>query len=179
MDLITKATELAYRAHEGQVRKTDGVPYITHPVAVAEILKQHGFSEVVIAAALVHDVLEDTSVTQAELETELGGDVVSIVKAVSEDKSLVWEVRKEAYIDSVVAASEDVKAISVADKIHNARSLIACYAVHGEATWSKFNRGRAQKIWFERTLCNRLSVVWQHPLLDEYRELVREMEQLA
>lgn len=178
MELVARARALATAAHSGQVRKTDGSPYIHHPEAVAAQLERYGFSPVVVAAALVHDVLEDTPVTEAELREELGDAVVAIVTAVSEDKALPWRFRKEQYIAAVVEASPEAKAVSVADKIHNAESLIAYHTRYGSATWEKFNRGREDKLWFERALLSALEEVWQHPLLSVYAGLVEKMEAL-
>ncbi|MBP6881351.1 MAG: bifunctional (p)ppGpp synthetase/guanosine-3',5'-bis(diphosphate) 3'-pyrophosphohydrolase [Candidatus Pacebacteria bacterium] len=177
MELAERAEAIAKKAHEGQVRKTDGTPYIEHPLAVAKIVAEYGFTEAVVAAAIVHDVLEDTDVSEEELRSKLGDEVVDIVTAVSEDKRLEWRDRKSQYIAQVVNADEQVKAVSVADKIHNAESLLAYYATHGAATWEKFNRGRSDKLWFERTLCDKLKKVWQHPLLDRYEMLVTRLEQ--
>ena len=178
MDIIAKAREIAEKAHEDQVRKDDGSPYIAHPIAVSEIVRENGFSDTVIAAALVHDVLEDTPVTETELRNELGDEVVDIVTAVSEDKSLPWEDRKKQYVDQVAAASEETKAVSVADKIHNSRSNIIAHERMGTAVWDVFNVGRDKKLWFERTLCDRLKETWQHPMLDEYESLIIRLESL-
>ncbi len=178
MDLIEKALRIAAVAHKDQIRKDDGSPYIVHPIMVARILEQHGFSEAVVAAGLVHDVLEDSDMTTAELEAVLGTEVVEIVTAVSEDTSLVWEERKAAYVEAVAAASDATKAVSVADKIHNARSLLAGHARDGESVWEVFNRGKEKKLWFERLLCDRLKAMWHHSLLDEYDSLVSQLEQL-
>jgi len=178
MTLIEKADHLAARAHEGQVRKEGGIPYITHPRAVAEILNAYNFPEQVIAAALVHDVLEDTTVTPEELRAELGDDVLRMVEELSYDKKLGWEAQREAYAEAVRAAPEGVKAISIADKIHNARSLVAAHAAAGPAVWQRFNRGKEKKLWFEDLMLNMFRETWQHPLVDEYAVLVEQMKAL-
>jgi len=179
MTLYERALASAAAAHKTQVRKHDNSPYIVHPVMVAQLLQQYGFSETVIAAGLVHDVLEDSSVTKEELRSVLGDEVVAIVTAVSEDKELPWEERKERYIQSVVASNEPVWAVSVADKIHNAESLIAHHTVVGPAVWQVFNRGKEKKIWFEQSLYAELSKVWQHPLLERYGKRIEEMQHLS
>lgn len=179
MNLYERALALAVRAHEGQVRKHDGTPYIVHPVMVARLLEQEGFDDITVAAALTHDVLEDTLVTEAELRSTLGDAVADIVTAVSEDKSLDWEVRKQLYIDTVVKAGEPVWAVSVADKIHNADSLIVHHVAVGPMAWKIFNRGKEKKLWFEASLCTALCAVWQHPLLAVYQEKITLLEGLA
>ena len=177
--IVEKAKEVAARAHEGQVRKTDGTPYIHHPLAVAALLKEHGFDDVTIAAGLVHDVLEDTDVTEGELLKVLGEKVVAIVSAVSEDKALPWKERKRQYVAQIVSASESVKAVSVADKIHNAESVVAFHATVGPKAWTYFNKGKEDKLWFEELLCSQLAEVWQHPLLEIYKARINDMQKLA
>jgi guanosine-3',5'-bis(diphosphate) 3'-pyrophosphohydrolase len=178
MNLYETALKLAVKAHDGQKRKHDGSAYVTHPIMVARLVEEAGFSETVVAAALVHDVLEDTTVTESELRVQLGDEVADIVTAVSEDTDLPWEERKEAYVRSVVAAGEAVWAVSVADKIHNAGDLIQFHAAAGPDAWKVFNRGKEKKIWFEKLLYTELAQVWQHSLLDEYAYKITELEAL-
>ncbi len=179
MDLIEKATRIAVGAHATQVRKSDGSPYVVHPLMVARIVASYGFNDTVVASALVHDVLEDTFVDKATLTHALGDDVMSIVNAVSEDKSLHWEERKKRYIEAVVGGGEAVWAVSTADKIHNALSLIDAHALLGTAVWGKFNRGRDGTLWFQRAFSDSLKEVWSHPMLDVYEELVVKLEALS
>ncbi len=178
MNLYETALKIAIKAHDGQKRKHDRSAYVTHPIMVARIVEQAGFGEIVVAAALVHDVLEDTTMTEAELRQQLGDDMVNIVSAVSEDATLPWEERKEAYVRSVVTAGESVWAVSVADKIHNAGDLISFHASAGPAVWKVFNRGKDKKIWFEKLLFTELKKVWHHPLLDTYESRIVAMEAL-
>jgi (p)ppGpp synthase/HD superfamily hydrolase len=179
MNLYETALKLAIKAHAGQKRKHDGSAYVAHPIMVARLVEQAGFSEIVIAAALVHDVLEDTAVTEIELRNQLGHEVVDIVTAVSENTNLPWEERKEAYVSNVVASKEAVFAVSVADKIHNAGDLIEFHKAVGPDAWKVFNRGKDKKIWFEKLLYTQLKKIWQHPLLDTYAVKISELEALA
>jgi len=179
MTLVEKADALALRAHQGQVRKEVPIPYITHPRAVAEILKKYDFSDVVIAAALVHDVVEDTPVTLNDIRHELGGEVARLVAPVTHDDSLSWEEKKKQYIEAVRAAPDEAKAIAAADKIHNAQSFIAGYEQQGLDMWRHFNRGRDKKLWFEESMLKMLQETWQHPLVDEYASLVTRLRLLA
>lgn len=179
MDIYEKALKIAIRAHSGQTRKHDGSAYVNHPIMVGKILERAGFSDVVVAAGLTHDILEDTEVGETELRAELGDAVVDIVVAVSEDKELPWEERKEKYVRDVIAGGESVWAVSVADKIHNARDLIAFYEIKGPDVWKVFNRGKEKKILFEKLVYSELSRVWHHPLLDEYATYITKLESLA
>src|SRR3989344_1007289 len=103
ISLIEKAARIALEAHSRQKRKDDGSPYIIHPFMVALKLVKNGFSDETVAAALVHDVLEDTKVSEETLQKELGNSVLNIIKVVTEDKSLPWEeikyiIPKEFYL---------------------------------------------------------------------------------
>lgn len=177
--LVEHAMRIALDAHKDQVRKTDGSPYVVHPLMVALILQRHLCADEIIAAGLVHDVLEDTSVTEAYLRRELGDVVTDYVVAVSEDKSLSWEERKKKYIETLRQAPEGAKAVSVADKIHNLQSLLRAHADMGSAVWNVFNRGKEQQIWFQSALLEMFKEVWRHPLVAEYERLVGEMKMLA
>lgn len=177
--LVEKASLIAFVAHAGQVRKDAGSPYVIHPYMATLVLASHGFGEKVLAAALVHDVLEDTQVTAEQLEELLGKEVLAIVQVLTEDKSLPWEARKERYIEAIRTASPEAKAVSLADKIHNLESLFVAHAAQGTEIWKVFNRGREQKIWFEKSLLNVFQETWSHPLIDRYATLVARMDSLA
>ncbi|HEX8947034.1 MAG TPA: HD domain-containing protein [Candidatus Paceibacterota bacterium] len=176
--LVEKALVLALKAHEGQTRKEASTPYIVHPVRVAILLARYGFDDVIVAAGLVHDVVEDTSVSLEDVRRELGEEVAALVAPVTHDESLPWEERKKAYIESVHAASEGAKAVSVADKIANAESLLAAHAREGSAVWRHFNAGKEKKLWFEESMLTMLQESWQHPLVGAYAQAVQEMKAL-
>lgn len=185
MTLIERAARIAVDAHRTQLRKSDGSPYIVHPFMCATMLTRHHFREEVVAAALVHDVLEDTEVTEMTLREILGDEVVDIVKCVTEDQTMNWrameggwEMVKQRYIDTVRSAPSDAKAVSIADKIHNMQSLLATYAEQGPRTWSHFNRGKEAKLWFEESVLAMFKETWHHPLVDEYEALVVQMRSL-
>ncbi len=172
---IEKATRISVFAHRGQTRKGDGLPYIIHPFMVALKLAHYNFSDTIIAAALTHDVLEDTKFSEKELLGELGDEVLEIVKAVTHDDFLPWEEKKKKYIESVRNGPEGTKAVCVADKIHNMESLLVVYAEQGEDIWKKFNRGKEKKIQFENEILKMLKETWQHPLIDEYENLLKKL----
>jgi (p)ppGpp synthase/HD superfamily hydrolase len=179
LSLQERAIRMAVRAHEGQTRRESNTPYITHPVRVALLLAHHGFEESVIAAGLVHDVIEDSEISIDELRVELGDSVADIVACVTNDDSIGWEEKKLKYIETVRQGGPGAKAVATADKIHNAESLLAAYAVQGTDIWKYFNAGREKKIWFERKMLDMLKEEWEHPLIDEYASLVRRLEELT
>jgi (p)ppGpp synthase/HD superfamily hydrolase len=176
MTRIEQALRLAFEAHATQTRKTDGSPYVIHPIMVAQLLMTYGVNENVIVAALLHDVLEDTMVSREIVLDVAGTTALAIVEAVSEDKHLPWEARKEAYVRQVIESGESVRLVSVADKIHNIESLLDHIAKVGDEAWSAFNRGKEAKLWFETLLYTELTKVWQHPLLDRYGELIKKLQ---
>lgn len=177
-NIIEKAARVAVDAHWNQKRKGDGLPHIIHPVMVALKLVKHNFPDQVIAAALVHDVLEDTDYPEQKLKAELGDNVLAIVKAVTNDQSLPWEEKRKKYVESVRHGSVAAKAVAVADKIHNLDSLLIAYEEQGPGLWQRFNRGKEQKIWFENAMLKMLKETWRHPLIDEYEYLIKEEEKL-
>ncbi len=172
------AARIALSAHAGQVRKDDGSPYIIHPFMVALMLARHGFTDTVVAAGLAHDILEDSSITQDELERLLGQDVVRIILPLTEDKTLVWEERKKEYIANIRLASIETKAVCVADKIHNLESVLSAHALLGPRVWDMFNRGKDQKTWFEHAVLSALQETWPHSLVEEYASLVARLDTL-
>lgn len=174
--IVERAARIAITAHAGQKRKKDGFPYIIHPFMVASILMRQGFDDTVVAAALVHDVIEDTEVGEAELRDIVGDEAMEIVRAVTEDKTLPLRERKEQYIATVRAGNEGAKAVAVADKIHNLRSLLAVY--DGDETWKQFNGGRESHTWFHESMLAMFRDTFSHPLVDEYAQLVEDLKHL-
>jgi (p)ppGpp synthase/HD superfamily hydrolase len=178
LSLIERAARIAAIAHKEQLRKGEDIPYIVHPFMIAILLTSYEFPEPVIAAALVHDVLEDTDFPEVQLRKEMGEEVMTILAAVTNDDSLSWEGKRKKYIETVRAGSDGVKAVATADKIHNAQSLLAGAAKQGPDVWHNFNAGREKKLWFENEMLSMLQETWRHPLVDEYAALVAEMNKL-
>jgi len=178
INIIKTALRIAIEAHKNQTRKGDDQPYIIHPVMVALKLTNYNFPDKVIAAALTHDVLEDTDYPVEKLRKELGDEVLEIIKAVTNDQSLPWEEKKKKYVESVRNASEGAKAVAVADKIHNLESLFIAYEEQGPALWKRFNRGKDKKVWFEKEVLQMLKDTWRHPMIEEYERLITKITKL-
>ena len=174
MDLIDKALQIASMAHEGQYRKNTKIPYIAHPVAVGMILQKAGYSEEMVVAGILHDTVEDTDITIEDIEREFGIEVARIVEGCSEpDKSLSWEERKEHTIEFLKTASEEIRAVACADKLHNVRSIREDVEQSGEKVWSRFRRGKKEQEWYYRNVVESLGYATRFPLLEE---LVKEIE---
>ena len=133
--LVSRAFEFSESAHRGQFRKS-GEPYITHPLAVASILSQWRLDAQGLAAALLHDVMEDTSVTKGELEKKFGKPVADMVDGVSKLDQIEFDTREEAQAESfrkmLLAMARDVRVILIklADRLHNMRTLDAMAQAH-------------------------------------------------
>jgi|GEM_PF-378981 len=176
---IKQAFLIALAAHEGQKRKTENIPYIAHPVAVALTLARYGFSSEAVAAALVHDVLEDTEFPEAELEAKLGRNVLEIVKTVSHLGGGSWEVERATYLEQVRRGIPEAKAVCCADKINNVASIIEAHATMGGAVWERFSRGQEKQLWYYRAVLEMLKSSWNHSMIAEYEKLVAELEKLG
>jgi (p)ppGpp synthase/HD superfamily hydrolase len=144
-----RAIEFAVRAHHGQFRKGTRIPYVVHPIAVGRRLMELGYSEPLVLAGFLHDVVEDAGVDKDEIERLFGRKVVDLIEAVSEgDKSLPWERRKRAKLERLEGATQEVLVLSLADQLDNLRSIQRALAWEGGRVWSRFNRPRAQQAWY-------------------------------
>ncbi|NHM30859.1 HD domain-containing protein [Neobacillus terrae] len=176
MELIVKALQVASKAHRNQNRKGTDIPYISHPAAVGMILLKAGYGEAVVAAGILHDTIEDTNLELQDIKEEFGAEIAEIVAGCSEpNKELSWEVRKEHTIDFLKTASEEIRAVACADKLHNIRSIIKDYAAEGDAVWKRFNRGREQQEWYYRNLVESLGYTSNFELLKEFQLEVQHL----
>jgi guanosine-3',5'-bis(diphosphate) 3'-pyrophosphohydrolase len=134
--LIFKALDFAARKHRDQRRKgQEASPYINHPIALVNLLwNSAGVTDpAVITAALLHDTVEDTATTFAELEQEFGREVQQLVQEVTDDRSLPKQERKQLQVEHASALSDKAKLIKLADKISNLRDIVAS----PPADWSR------------------------------------------
>ena len=154
--MIDLAKSFAEKAHQGQLRKISGASYFTHLENVAFILGNAGFSNEVVAAGYLHDIIEDTNVTKTQLLRLFGHEIVQLVIANTEDKSLEWEVRKGKMIVKTKTASIQIKALIAADKLDNSHDLLQQYQKHGDKVWSYFNRGYEKQAWYYHHLVDAL-----------------------
>lgn len=132
--LVKDALEVARRAHAGQLRRgSDGLPYIDHPLTVAELLVKHRFGDEVLAAALLHDVVENSEIEIDEIRERFGEIVADLVAAMTEDETIsLYEDRKEEHRQRVAEADPAALAIFAADKLTNVAMLREAYALIGE-----------------------------------------------
>jgi (p)ppGpp synthase/HD superfamily hydrolase len=139
-EVIRDALEAAGRAHAGQIRNgSGGMPYIHHPVAVAERLAEDGFDEGTVAAALLHDVVEDSGTSVEDVRRRFGERIAELVAALTDDESIEpYERRKDQHRRRVAEAGGDALAIYGADKLSNISVLRRAYATQGERVGDEF-----------------------------------------
>jgi len=137
---VRAALEKARSDHEGQIRNgSGGMPYIEHPKAVAALLDEQGYGEEVLAAALLHDVVEDSETTLDELRELFGEAVTGMVGALTDDESIeAYRERKAEHRERVGVAGEGALAIYAADKLTNTRTLRAALEEEGDSVRNEF-----------------------------------------
>ena len=146
MSLVERAIMFALKAHAGVTRKGKNRPYILHPIESMTIVGSLTDDEELLAAAVLHDTVEDTAVTTADIEREFGSRVAALVASESEDKrpdraaADTWLLRKQETISHLKSADRDVRLICLGDKLANLRELAHDYGELGDALWARFNQ---------------------------------------
>ncbi|HSH31723.1 MAG TPA: HD domain-containing protein [Candidatus Saccharimonadales bacterium] len=179
---IKQAIDLAAVLHLGQRRKGSGVPYVTHVYGVALILAGYSDDEDVVAAGLLHDVLEDVDGAvygAAQMKRQFGARVYQLVRDVSDDKSLgSWRARKQGYLDHLADASPDALMISAADLIHNLTSIVEDYQTLGPQLWQRFNAPLADLHWFWATRITLIKARLDSPIVQDLETVYQAVQQL-
>jgi (p)ppGpp synthase/HD superfamily hydrolase len=155
----TQALLLAAAAHEGQRRKGTGIPYITHPVAVAGLVARYGGDEDQQIAGLLHDVLEDAGPAWRPAIDEFGPRVLAMVEACTDGtpdpgtgKKAPWKERKTAYLAHLAETPDDALLVACCDKLHNAESILLDLTETGPGVFDRFSASREQTLWYYREL---------------------------
>lgn len=178
------ALQLAWRLHDGQVRKGTTIPYVSHLIAVSSIALEHGANEDQAIAALLHDAVEDAGgkPTLEMIRGRFGQAVAEIVDGCTdsyEEPKPAWRPRKEAYLAHLASASPSVRLVSNSDKLHNARSILLDLRVHGPALWARFTAPKEGSLWYYRSLVRAFAAHGRTPLVDELDRTVAAIEALA
>lgn len=175
------ALAFAAEKHRAQTRKSTGVPYITHLLAVAASVGEHHGSEAQVVAALLHDIIEDQGVTRDELAARFGVEAADIVWACTDADvrpKPPWRQRKERHIAHLRTADPRVKLVVACDKLHNVRCVVRDHRTLGPAVWNSFSTHRDGTLWYYRAITEALAEGWDHAVLDELRETVARLEEL-
>lgn len=138
---IKKAIQYAAHKHDGHKRLgAEGLPYLTHLLSVALLVAEDGADDDVVAAALLHDTIEDTQTTHEELSAAFNERVAELVLEVTEKKELSWEERHERYLEHLETASDEALLIAIADKIDNIEDKLAALEREGSSFLGGFAR---------------------------------------
>ena len=173
--MLEKAISFAMEAHRGEVRKGTERPYILHPIEVLQILSSMKADTGLMAAGVLHDTIEDTSVTLKDIVDNFGADVAALVNGHTEDKRQSWFVRKLANICELEDADVRLKMLIMADAVSNLRSLYADYREAGEELWLRFNAPKELQAWKYSKVQDALSEMQNY---EETRDVYWEMVDL-
>ena len=181
-DLLDRAIIFAVQAHHNTERRGKGFPYIVHPMEAVEIVSTITADQELLAAAALHDTIEDTDVTVEQLREAFGDRVAELVHAesdqftegVSEEDS--WHDRKQAAIDRLAAASHDAKIVAMGDKLSNMRAIWRDYQIQGDKLWNIFHvKDKASHAWHYRGLAESLKDLQDTFAYQEFVRLINEV----
>ena len=182
-DLVSEAIVFSTMAHDGMRRRKSDLPYILHPMEVGAIIGTMTESQEVIAAGVLHDVVEDAGISIEEIGEKFGVRVMELVASETEDKREdlppedTWRIRKEESIEKLRTTNDiEVLMLWIGDKLSNIRAIYRDYLVEGDAVWNKFHQSDINvQAWYYRSIMNyteRLSntIAWR-----EYKTLVEKI----
>ena len=180
-DRFDDAVKFAHDVHRSQPRKETTIPYISHLLSVAGLVLESGGDEDLAIAGLLHDAVEDAEDMTGEqmsdrIRSKFGDRVADIVDGCSDAKSSPggskppWRSRKEAYIKHLRSASDDVLRVSIADKVHNARSIATDQDRLGAELWTRFSSTSEESRWYYRSLRD----IYKERISDSY--LIKELD---
>lgn len=168
------------KAHSGSFRKDTTTPYIVHPMEASVIVATMTDDKTILAAAVLHDVVEDTDYTIDDIRKEFGKNVARLVSAESEDKrdnlppEATWKIRKQETLDHLKnQASKEEKIITLGDKLSNIRAMYRDYLEIRDELWNRFNqKDKSEHAWYYKSIAELLSDLSDTPAYQEYVELV-------
>ena len=191
MQLTTRfdqAVNLACELHRDHLRKGTSIPYVSHLLAVASLVLEQGGDEELAMAAMLHDAVEDRGgqATLQRIRQSFGDRVAGIVAECSDDipaadgKKAPWRERKQKYLDHLPHASADARLVSAADKLHNARCILADFRQIGDQLWQRFNPAAARDgtLWYYRSLARTFREHGPKALGEELDRIVGEVIRL-
>lgn len=181
-ELLDRAIIFAVKAHAGTERRGKGFPYIVHPMEAMEIVATMTPDQELLAAAALHDTVEDTDVTIEDLRKEFGERVALLVaheseervEGVSQEES--WHQRKQAAIDRLAQAPHDAKIVALGDKLSNMRAIASDYARLGDALWERFHAKNPEDHgWHYRGLADSLRELQDTAAFKEFESLINQV----
>ena len=181
-DLLDRAIIFAVHAHAGTERRGKGYPYVVHPMEAVSIVATMTADQELLAAAALHDTVEDTEVTVEQLKAEFGERIASLVadesdvmpEGMTEEAS--WHQRKQAAIDRLAKASHDAKMVAMGDKLSNMRAIASDYTKLGDALWNRFHaKDPKDHEWHYRGLADALSELKGTEAYREFESLINQV----
>lgn len=176
-EYLDRAIEFAVRAHAGTERRGKGFPYIVHPLEAMAIVSTITPDQELLAAAVLHDTVEDTDVTIEDIRAEFGERVASLVKvdSVSDDEG-TWHERKQKAIDLIANAPRDAKIVALGDKLSNMRAIARDYYEQGDALWNLFRTNNPKDHeWHYRGLADALRDLKDTFAFNEFEWLINQV----
>ena len=179
MELISEAIAFAVKAHDGMRRKNGQSPYILHPLEASVIVGTMTDDQEIIASAVLHDVVEDTSISIQEIEKNFGKRVKELVECETEDKRTdmppaeTWRIRKQESLEVLKNASDiAVLMVWLGDKLANMRAIYREWKIKGDAMWQKFNQKDVnEQAWYYKSIANYTSRLSNYSAWIEYKTL--------
>jgi len=180
--LVDRAIRFATEAHQGVPRKGTTLPYIAHPLEAMAIVTTITSDPELLAATVMHDVVEDAGINIEEIRTLFGDRVATLVDAESDSEvpglSHIdsWQHRKQAAVDRLAAASRDAQIIALGDKLSNMRAMVHNLHEQGDQVWQRFNeKDPAKHAWYYRQLVQSLSSLKDTDAYHEFASLVEQV----
>ena len=187
-NLLDRAIIFAVKAHHNTERRGKGFPYIVHPMEAVEIVATMTTDQELLAAAALHDTIEDTDVTVEQIRAEFGDRIAQLVHAESDqingevfngvngDEEATWHDRKKAAIDRLAAAPHDAKIVAMGDKLSNMRAIWRDYQLKGDELWKIFHvKDKASHEWHYRGLATSLRELSDTFAYKEFVQLIDEV----
>lgn len=176
--LVDKAIIFATNAHKNSERRAKAFPYIIHPLEAMAIVATMSNDPELLAAAVLHDTVEDTNVTIEDIRREFGDHVANIVakESVMDDGKITWKERKQMTINRVKKASLDGKIVALGDKLSNMRAIYNDYQDIGDKLWERFHCQNKEEVgWYYKSLGEALSELKNAHAYKEYIFLVNKV----
>ena len=180
--LLDRAIIFAVKAHAGTERRGKGYPYIVHPLEAVEIVATMTPDQELLAAAALHDTVEDTDVTVEQIRAEFGDRIATLVADESEERpnglsdEESWHDRKRAAINHLANASHDAKIVALGDKLSNMRAIARDYAEIGDALWNRFHsKNPKDHEWHYRGLADALRELSDTSAFQEFERLINQV----
>ncbi|MBR6846858.1 MAG: bifunctional (p)ppGpp synthetase/guanosine-3',5'-bis(diphosphate) 3'-pyrophosphohydrolase [Bacteroidales bacterium] len=180
--LLDRAIIFAVKAHAGTERRGKGYPYIVHPLEAVEIVATMTPDQELLAAAALHDTVEDTDVTVEQIRAEFGDRIATLVADESEERpnglsdEESWHDRKRAAINHLAKASHDAKIVALGDKLSNMRAIARDYAEIGDALWNRFHsKNPKDHEWHYRGLADALRELSDTSAFQEFERLINQV----